>query len=114
MVTSRPIHLTVERPGEDVISLPSGVFTASSRCWSRSVTAMPLPSYPPEAFSGHSPCPGFLTEAGRQNANFFKMREHSRHTSLEMVAEYVRDHERFREHAGRGFYEPTLLPCPSL
>ena len=44
-----------------------------------------------------------MTEAGRQNANLFKMKEHSRHASLEMVAEYVRDHERFREHAGEGF-----------
>lgn len=59
--------------------------------------------YPPEMFSGHSLRAGFLTEAGRQNANLFKMKEHSRHSSLEMVAEYVRDHERFREHAGEGF-----------
>nr|WP_277924456.1 tyrosine-type recombinase/integrase [Sphingomonas sp. CROZ-RG-20F-R02-07] len=59
--------------------------------------------YPPEMFSGHSLRAGFLTEAGRQNANLFKMKEHSRHASLEMVAEYVRDHERFREHAGEGF-----------
>ena len=59
--------------------------------------------YPPEMFSGHSLRAGFLTEAGRQNANLFKMKEHSRHSSLEMVAEYVRDHERFREHAGESF-----------
>ena len=59
--------------------------------------------YSPAAFSGHSLRAGFLTEAGRQNANLFKMKEHSRHASLEMVAEYVRDHERFREHAGEGF-----------
>lgn len=59
--------------------------------------------YSPEMFSGHSLRAGFLTEAGRQNANLFKMKEHSRHASLEMVAEYVRDHERFREHAGEGF-----------
>ena len=59
--------------------------------------------HPPELFSGHSLRAGFLTEAGRQNANLFKMKEHSRHASLEMVAEYVRDHERFREHAGEGF-----------
>ncbi len=59
--------------------------------------------YPAELFSGHSLRAGFLTEAGRQNANLFKMKEHSRHASLEMVAEYVRDHERFREHAGEGF-----------
>lgn len=59
--------------------------------------------YPAELFSGHSLRAGFLTEAGRQNANLFKMKEHSRHSSLEMVAEYVRDHERFREHAGESF-----------
>lgn len=59
--------------------------------------------YPPASFSGHSLRAGFLTEAGRQNANLFKMREHSRHASIDMVAEYVRDHERFREHAGEGF-----------
>lgn len=59
--------------------------------------------YSPALFSGHSLRAGFLTEAGRQNANLFKMREHSRHASIDMVAEYVRDHERFREHAGEGF-----------
>jgi len=59
--------------------------------------------YPPALFSGHSLRAGFLTEAGRQNANLFKMREHSRHASIDMVAEYVRDHERFRAHAGEGF-----------
>jgi len=59
--------------------------------------------YPPALFSGHSLRAGFLTEAGRQNANLFKMREHSRHSSIDMVAGYVRDHERFREHAGEGF-----------
>jgi len=59
--------------------------------------------YPPEAFSGHSLRAGFLTEAGRQNANLFKMREHSRHASIDMVAEYVRETERYRDHAGKGF-----------
>lgn len=58
---------------------------------------------PAADFSGHSLRAGFLTEAGRQNANLFKMKEQSRHASIEMVAEYVRDHERFREHAGEGF-----------
>lgn len=59
--------------------------------------------YPREAFSAHSLRAGFLTEAGRQNANLFKMKEHSRHSSLEMVGQYVRDHDRFREHAGTSF-----------
>jgi hypothetical protein len=31
------------------------------------------------------------------------MREHSRHASVDMVAKYVRDHERFREYAGDSF-----------
>jgi site-specific recombinase XerD len=59
--------------------------------------------YPPEVFAGHSLRAGFLTEAGRQNANLFKMRQHSRHASIDMVAEYVRDTERYRDHAGKGF-----------
>ncbi|WP_241213489.1 tyrosine-type recombinase/integrase [Sphingomonas sp. ABOLE] len=59
--------------------------------------------YSSNSFSAHSLRAGFLTEAGRQNANLFKMKEHSRHSSLEMVAEYVRDHDRFRQHAGEGF-----------
>ncbi len=72
----------------------------------------------------HSLRAGFLTDAGRQNANLFKSKEHSRHASLQMVAEYMRDHERFREHADEGFCEaaPTsaggrygsaLYTCPS-
>lgn len=60
-------------------------------------------NYSPERFSGHSLRAGFLTEAGRQNANLFKMKEHSRHASIDMVAEYVRDQEKFREHAGKAF-----------
>tara|TARA_R110002072_G_scaffold131877_7_gene271923 strand:+ start:2935 stop:3375 length:441 start_codon:yes stop_codon:yes gene_type:complete len=67
------------------------------------VKAAAAAGYPPEKFSGHSLRAGFLTEAGRQNANLFKMKEHSRHASIDIVAEYVRDHERFREYAGEGF-----------
>ena len=59
--------------------------------------------YDPTLFSGHSLRAGFLTEAGRHGANLFKMKEHSRHKSLEMLSEYVRDQEAFRNHAGEGF-----------
>ena len=59
--------------------------------------------YNPDLFSAHSLRAGFLTEAGRQGANVFKMCDHSRHKSLEMVGEYVRNHERFRDHAGDTF-----------
>jgi integrase len=59
--------------------------------------------YDPTLFSGHSLRAGFLTEAGRHGANLFKMKEHSRHKSLEMLGEYVREQEAFRNHAGEGF-----------
>ena len=59
--------------------------------------------YDPALFSGHSLRAGFLTEAGRRGANLFKMREHSRHKSIEMLTGYVRDQEAFRNHAGESF-----------
>lgn len=59
--------------------------------------------YDPALFSGHSLRAGFLTEAGRQGASVFRMKDHSRHKSLEMVSAYVREEEQFRDHAGDGF-----------
>jgi site-specific recombinase XerD len=59
--------------------------------------------YDPRLFGGHSLRAGFLTEAGRQGANVFRMKDHSRHRSLEMVSEYVRSQDLFRDHAGDGF-----------
>ncbi len=58
----------------------------------------------PALFAGHSLRSGFLTEAARQpGANIFKMREVSRHKSIEILADYVRNHDLFRDHAGDGF-----------
>lgn len=73
--------------------------------------------YDPQLFSGHFSRAGFLTEAGRKDANIFKMKDHSRHKSLQMISEYVRDHEAFRDHAGDKFlkladgtlYKPSLV-----
>lgn len=59
--------------------------------------------YDPALFAGHSLRAGFLTEAGRTGATLFKMKEHSRHKSIEMLAAYVRDEEAFRNHAAEGF-----------
>lgn len=59
--------------------------------------------YDPQGFAGHSLRAGFLTEAGRQGANLFKMKEHSRHKSLDTLSGYVRDEEAFRNHAAEGF-----------
>lgn len=58
----------------------------------------------PALFAGHSLRSGFLTEAARQpGANIFKMREVSRHKSLDILAAYVREHDGFRDHAGEQF-----------
>ncbi len=58
----------------------------------------------PALFAGHSLRSGFLTEAARQpGANIFKMREVSRHKSIEILADYVRNHDLFRDHAGDKF-----------
>ena len=59
--------------------------------------------YDPELFSGHSLRAGFLTEAGRQGSNLFKLKDHSRQRSIETVSGYVRDREAFRDHAGDKF-----------
>ena len=59
--------------------------------------------YDPALFSGHSLRAGFLTEAGRQGASPFRMQEHSRHKSLDMVSRYVRNFDLFRDHAGDKF-----------
>ncbi len=57
----------------------------------------------PTEFAGHSLRSGFLTEAARQGASIFKMREVSRHKSVQVLSDYVRDAEMFRDHAGDEF-----------
>ena len=59
--------------------------------------------YDPEQVAGHSLRAGFLTEAARRGANVFKMREQSRHKSLDVLGHYVRNHELFTDHAGERF-----------
>ncbi|AMK26127.1 site-specific integrase [Sphingobium sp. TKS] len=54
-------------------------------------------------YSAHSLRAGFLTQAAADRANLFKMKDHSRHKSLETVAEYVRDAAMFDDHAGQDF-----------
>lgn len=56
----------------------------------------------PEAFAGHSLRSGFLTSAAMNRASLFKMREVSRHKSLNRLQVYVRQAEAFDDHAGEG------------
>jgi len=44
----------------------------------------------------------FLTSAARRGAPVFKMRDVSRHKSMDVLQAYVRDADLFRDHAGTG------------
>jgi integrase len=53
-------------------------------------------------FGAHSLRAGFLTSAAARGASIFKMKEVSRHASLDVLGGYVRDANLFRDHAGTG------------
>ena len=57
----------------------------------------------PAAFAGHSLRAGFLTSAAKAGASIFKMMDQSRHMSVETLRGYVRDADRFNDHAGKDF-----------
>jgi site-specific recombinase XerD len=59
----------------------------------------------PGRYAGHSLRSGFLTSAARRRASIFKMADQSRHRSLDTLRTYVRDAERFENHAGEGLLE---------
>jgi integrase len=56
----------------------------------------------PANYAGHSLRSGFLTSAARARASIFKMADQSRHKSLDVLRAYVRDSERFEDHALQG------------
>jgi site-specific recombinase XerD len=53
-------------------------------------------------FGAHSLRAGFLTSAAHRGASVFKMRDVSRHKSMDVLQAYVRDADLFRDHAGAG------------
>lgn len=59
--------------------------------------------YDPAQFSAHSLRAGFLTEAANNRASLFKMQDVSRHKTVQILTEYVRQAEKFDDHAGSGF-----------
>jgi len=58
-------------------------------------------------YAGHSLRSGFLTSAARNHASIFKMADQSRHKSLDVLREYVRNEERFEDHAASGLLQPN-------
>ena len=59
--------------------------------------------YDPAQFGGHSLRAGFLTEGAAQGATIFKLQEVSRHKSVQILSDYVRNAELFKDHAGQRF-----------
>ena len=59
--------------------------------------------YDPAQYAGHSLRAGFLTEAASNRASIFKMQDVSRHKSVQVLSEYVRNAELFQDHAGAQF-----------
>jgi site-specific recombinase XerD len=53
-------------------------------------------------FGAHSLRAGFLTSAARRGASVFKMRDVSRHKSMDVLQVYIRDADLFKDHAGIG------------
>lgn len=66
-------------------------------------TAAGKAGYDPSEYGGHSLRAGFLTEAANNRASLFKMQDVSRHKSMQVLSEYVRQAERFDDHAGANF-----------
>ena len=56
----------------------------------------------PSRYAGHSLRSGFLTSAARNRASIFKMADQSRHKSLDVLRAYVRNEQRFEDHAAEG------------
>ena len=59
--------------------------------------------YDPADFGGHSLRAGFITEGAAQGATIFKLQEVSRHKSIQILSDYVRNAELFKDHAGQRF-----------
>ncbi len=59
--------------------------------------------YPAGDYGAHSLRAGFLTESARAGASIFKMKEVSRHKSMQVLSDYVRDAALFENHAGERF-----------
>jgi hypothetical protein len=60
----------------------------------------------PSRYAVHSLRSGYPTSAAQNRAGFFKMADPSRRKSLDALREYVRNEERFDDHAADGLLGP--------
>ena len=59
--------------------------------------------YAPADFTAHNLHAGFLTSAAAAEASIRKMREVSRHKSVQVLSHYVRNSDLLKDHAGKDF-----------
>ncbi|MCS1407141.1 MAG: Tyrosine recombinase XerD [Verrucomicrobia subdivision 3 bacterium] len=57
----------------------------------------------PKEYAAHSLRAGFVTSAAVHNARLDKIMEVTRHTNTATVMKYIRDQNRFKDHAGQNF-----------
>jgi site-specific recombinase XerD len=96
-ISEGPIFRPIGKGGR----LQDSRLTAKSVCNLVKVYARRLGLNPAD-FGAHSLRAGFLTSAARRGASIFKMRDVSRHKSMDVLQAYVRDADLFRDHAGAG------------
>lgn len=97
-ITSGPLFLSLSRAGKILGTRMSDRGVA--RVVKARAAAVGLEI---DDFSGHSLRAGFVTDAARHGASVFKIQEVSRHKDVQVLADYVRDAELFRDHAGDKF-----------
>ena len=71
----------------------------SGVAWRRAAAA----GYAAADFAAHSLRAGFLTSAAAAGASIWKMREVSRHKSVQVLSDYVRNSDLLKDHAGKDF-----------
>jgi len=96
-ISEGPIFRPIGKGGR----LRESRLTAKSICNLVKVYARRL-GLDPADFGAHSLRAGFLASAARRGASIFKMRDVSRHKSMDVLQAYVRDADLFRDHAGAG------------
>jgi integrase len=98
-ITEGPIFRQMRKGGQ---VLP-GRLSAAAVCDLVKVYAAKL-GLDASSYGAHSLRSGFLTSAARNGASIFKMRDVSRHKSMDILGGYVRDAKLFEDHAGKGLY----------
>ncbi len=97
-VTEGPVFRRLSRDGARATAEPM-----SDRAVARVVQArVAAAGLDPVAFGGHSLRAGFVTAAA-PGASAFRMREVSRHKSIQVLADYVRTARAFEDHPGKAF-----------